>query len=147
MSDLRMPDLNQVTVAGRLTYDPELKHTAAGKPYTRFGIANTRHFKGSDGERREDTAFINGTIWGTAAEWMAERLKKGRPVLVEGSLKSNEWEDKDGKKRRDLTINAQKVTPLDWDEDRAEGQNAAPRATQAAEQAHEAVDPDEDCPF
>jgi single-strand DNA-binding protein len=122
MGDLRVPDLNKVIVAGRLTRDPELRYTPQGKPWCRISIANTRYFKGSDGERREDTAFIDVTVWGPMAEFVGERLKKGRPVIVDGSLRSSEWEDKEsGQKRRKLEVNAQRVAPLDWDDDRPGG--------------------------
>lgn len=143
MSDLRMPDLNTVTIAGRLTYEPELKHTAGGKPYCRFSIANTRYFKGSDGERKEETAFINGILWGPPAEWLAQKVGKGRPVIVEARLQSNEWTDKDGVKRRELSLNATKVTPLDWPE------KAEQRPAQQARSAQPVQDdlPEDECPF
>ncbi|MBI2426108.1 MAG: single-stranded DNA-binding protein [Candidatus Hydrogenedentes bacterium] len=117
MSDLRVPDLNKVIIAGRLTRDPELKYTSAGKPWCRASIANTRYYKGSDGERKEETTFVELTVWGPMAEFAGQRLKKGRPVLVEGSLRTSEWEDKaSGQKRSRLELNAQRITPLDWEE-------------------------------
>lgn len=122
MGDLRVPDLNKVILAGRLTRDPELRYTPQGKPWCRVSVANTRYFKGSDGERREDTTFVDVTVWGPMAEFVGERLKKGRPVIVDGSLRSSEWEDKEsGQKRRKLEVNAQRIAPLDWDDDRAGG--------------------------
>ncbi len=122
MSDLRVPDLNNVFIAGRLTRDPDLKYTASGKAYCRLGLANTRYFKGQDGERREDTTFIDIVVWGAQAEFVGERLRKGRPVLVEGSLKTSEWEDREtGQKRSKVEINGRRVTPLDWDNDRSGG--------------------------
>lgn len=119
MSDLRVPDLNRVLIAGRLTRDPELKYVGGSNtPYCRLGVANTRYYKDKNsGERREDTTFVDVTVWGPQAEFVGERLRKGRPVLVEGSLRTNEWEDQaTGQKKSKMVVNAQRVTPLDWDE-------------------------------
>jgi len=122
MSDLRMPDLNKVFVAGRLTRDPELKYTGAGRPYCRLGVANSRYYKSKDGERREETCFIDVALWGPSAEWVGEKLTKGRPVIVEGRLRTAEWEDRSsGQKRSKLEVDAQRVTPLDWDDNQGGG--------------------------
>lgn len=153
MSDLRVPDLNKVIIAGRLTRDPELRYTTSGKPYCKVGVANTRYYKSQDGERREDTAFVDVTVWGPQAEFVGERLKKGRPVLVEGSLRSSEWEDKaTGQKRSRLEVNAQRVTPLDWDEDRggsggSSGGGASARRSSPPPREIEEPLPDDDIPF
>lgn len=117
MSDLRVPDLNSVVIAGRLTRDPELKYISSGRAVCRVSIANTRYYKDKNGERREDTSFIDATVWDKYAEYVGEKLKKGRPVIVEGRLKSDSWEDKaSGQKRSKIEIAAQRITPLDWDE-------------------------------
>jgi len=116
MSDLRVPDLNRVLIAGRLTRDPELKATASGRKYCRVGLANVRYYRTRDGEKKEDTTYVDILAWGNQAEVVGERLRKGRPVLVEGSLRTTEWEDpKTKEKRTKLEINAQRVTALDWD--------------------------------
>ena len=119
MSDLRVPDLNLVTIAGRLTRDPELKYTAGNRAYARFGIANTRYYKKGDGSKAEDTVFASCSVWDKQAEWIAERLRKGRPVLIEGSLNSYEVEEVGQALRKTvsrLEIRVRRVTPLDWDE-------------------------------
>ncbi len=120
MSDLRVPDLNRVFIAGRLTRDPELRYVGAGNniPYCRFGIANMRYYKDKNtGERREDTTFVDVTVWRAQAEFVGARLRKGRPVLIEGSLTTNEWEDQaTGQKKSRLVLTGQRVTPLDWDD-------------------------------
>lgn len=119
MSDIRVPDLNRVFIAGRLTRDPELRYVAGSNTaYCRIGVANTRFFKDKNtGERREETTFVDVTVWGPQAEFVGERLRKGRPVLVEGTLRSNEWEDPStGQKRTRLVVNAIRVTPLDWED-------------------------------
>lgn len=154
MGDLRVPDLNRVFVAGRLTRDPELRYLNSGTAVCKLGVANTRYYKTKDGSRAEDTTFVDVTVWDRQAEWIGERLRKGRPVLVEGRLKTDQWEDKNtGQKRSRLEIVAQRVTPLDWDDDNAGGR--APQA-QAPAQNYQAPPqprpieepiPEDDIPF
>jgi len=116
MSDLKVPDLNTITIAGRLTRDPELKHLSGGRAVCEVSIANSRYYKDKSGERKEETVFINATIWDKMAEYVGEKLRKGRPVIVEGRLKSESWEDKtSGQKRSKIFIIANRITPLDWD--------------------------------
>lgn len=122
MADLRMPDINRVTIAGRLTRDPELRYIQSGTAVCKLGLAVSRKFKTKTGETREETLFINATVWGQSGEWVGERLKKGAPVLVEGSLKSSEWEDKNtGQKRTAIDINANRVQPLAWEDRGGQG--------------------------
>ena len=122
MADLRMPDINHVTLAGRLTRDPELRYIASGSAVCKLGLAVSRKYKTKSGETREETLFVNVTVWGPSGEWCGEHMKKGAPVLVEGSLKSNEWEDKNtGQKRTAIDINANRVQSLAW-EDRGDQQ-------------------------
>ena len=156
MSDLRVPDLNMVMIAGRLTRDPELKYTAGNRAYCRFGIANTRYYKSRDGEKREDTVFASCSVWDKQAEWIGERIKKGRPVLIEGSLNSYDFNDKDtGQKVTRLEIRARRVTPLDWDENYGGGgqqggggyqQPAQQQAPPAPRPIEEPI-PEDDIPF
>jgi len=151
MGDLRVPDLNHIFLAGRLTRDPELRYLPSGMAVCDMSVANTRYFKGKDGERREETVFVDVTVWDRQAEWAGERLRKGRPVLVEGRLRAREWEDKaTGQKRSKLEINGQRVTPLDWDEE-SRGSGAARPAPQAAPapapRPIEEPIPEDDIPF
>lgn len=144
MSDLRMPDLNKIVLAGRLTRDPELKYLPSGTPLCKLGIAASRKYKTKDGESREETLFINATCWRGTAEFVGENFKKGRPIVVEGSLKSDEWEDKNtGQKRTKIEIHADRVQSLDW-EDRGGG---PPRSARPAARAIEEPVPEDDIPF
>ncbi|MBX3176622.1 MAG: single-stranded DNA-binding protein [Candidatus Hydrogenedentes bacterium] len=118
MSDLRLPDLNKVFIAGRLTNDPDLKYISSGRAVCRIRIANSRYYRSKEGERKEESTFVDVSMWDKQAEFVGEKLKKGRPVLVEGRLKSDMWDDKTtGQKRSKIEISAIRVTPLDWDED------------------------------
>lgn len=114
MSDFRMPDVNKVILAGRLTRDPELRYLPSGMAVCKLGLAVSRFYKSKDGEKREETMFINVTTWGKTAEYTNEYLRKGRPVLVEGQLRSNDFEDKSGQKRTVIEVNAERVQQLDW---------------------------------
>lgn len=154
MSDLRVPDLNSTIIAGRLTRDPELKYTPNGKPVCTGALANTKYFKGRDGERREETTFADFECWGPMAEFVGERLKQGRPVIVEGSLATKQWEDRQtGQKRSKTFIRAQRIVPLDWEGDGQGGQRQAQQQSQPqnsgrpAPRPFEEPIPDDDIPF
>lgn len=145
MSDLRIPDVNRVFLAGRLTRDPELKYTPSGTAVCRLGLASSRFFKGKDGEKREETTFVDVTVWEKTAEYCGQRLRKGRPVLVEGRLRSDSWEDKStGQKRTRIEIQAQRIQELDW-EDRAGGGGGAP-SRPGPREIEEPI-PEDDIPF
>lgn len=117
MGDVRVPDLNHVIIAGRLTRDPEVRYLQDGRPFCRISIANTRYFRTREGERKESTTFVEGTVWDKQAEYVGSRLRRGRPVILEGSLRTSEWEDRSsGQRRTRLELNISRVIPLDWDE-------------------------------
>jgi len=152
MGDLRMPDLNQVIIAGRLTRDPELKYTSSGQAYCKVGVANSRYYKDKNGQRQEVATFVDVTVWGPWAESVGQRMRKGRAVLVEGRLQTSEWEDKQtGQKRSRLEVNAQRVTSLEWDEDRSGGGQAPRPAAQSEPEPTpppmEEPAPEDDIPF
>lgn len=103
-----MLTMNEVKVAGRLTTEPQHRDGGA----CRFCVAANRKYKGRDGELKEEVAFVDCEAWSGLGEQVA-RLPKGFPVLVEGHLKLNQWEDKDGNKRRQLVVSASRVHWLD----------------------------------
>jgi len=103
-----MASLNKVFLIGNLTRDPEVRYTPSGAAVGDLGIAVSRKFKSQDGGQKEEVCFVNVTVWGRQAETCAEYLKKGRPVMVEGRLKYDDWE-KDGKKFSKLTVTAERV--------------------------------------
>lgn len=149
MSDLRLPDLNKVFLAGRLTRDPELRYLPSGNAVCKMGLAVSRRYRTKDGEQREDTMFINVEAWDKSAEYCGENLKKGRPVLVEGSLKSDEWEDKTtGQKRTSIEVRAFRVNILDWDDRGGGGSPAStPSASSPSPRPIEEPVPEDDIPF
>src|SRR5580698_3816672 len=109
-----MADLNKVFLMGRLTFDPELRRTPTGTAVTELRLATTRSWSGRDGERREETLFIDVTVWDRQAENCCQFLRKGRSVHVEGSLKMDTWDDKTtGEKRSKIKVHADRVQFLD----------------------------------
>ena len=89
--------LNHVALQGRLTRDPELRSTGSGIPVTSFSLAVNG--------KKDDTAFIDCVAWRGTAEAICQYLGKGRMMVVEGSLQSREWNDKEGNRRKSIEVN------------------------------------------
>lgn len=104
--------LNQVTLMGNLTRDPELRQTPSGQSVTSFSLALNRSYKDQSGEWQEATDYIDIVCWGPLAERVAQYLSKGRRCLVQGRLQSRSWEQ-DGQKRNKVEVLANDVTFLD----------------------------------
>ena len=108
-----MANLNKVMLIGRLTRDPETKHTPSGTSVTTFGLAINRTYKRKDSDEKvEETTFVDVEAWGTAGEVFARYMKKGRQAYVEGRLKLDSWE-KDGQKRTKLLVVLEEFQFLD----------------------------------
>ena len=100
--------LNHITVMGRLTRDPELRHTQAGTPVASFSIACDRDFKDkTTGERTTD--FIDIVAWRSTGEFVSKYFTKGRMAVISGRLQMRDWTDKEGNKRRSAEIVADSV--------------------------------------
>lgn len=104
--------LNQVTLMGNLTRDPELRQTPTGQNVTSFSLALNRSYKDQSGEWQEATDYIDIVCWGPLAERVSQYLSKGRRCLVQGRLQSRSWEQ-DGNKRSKVEVLANDVTFLD----------------------------------
>jgi single-strand DNA-binding protein len=104
---------NTVLLTGRLTRDPELKYTANGTAMCRFSLAINRRYKDKTGEYKDDTTFVNCVIWREAGERVGKTVKKGSPVHVEGRLRSYDYQDKEGKKRSGIEVEARRVQILE----------------------------------
>lgn len=89
-----MASFNKVILAGNLTREPELRYTPKGQAVARIGIAVNRRWKTETGETREEVTFVDVDVWGRQAEVISQYFKKGTPILVEGRLKLDTWEDK-----------------------------------------------------
>jgi single-strand DNA-binding protein len=100
--------LNRIILMGRLTRDPELRHTQTGTPVASFSLAVDRDFKDkSTGEKATD--FIDVVAWRQTAEFVSRFFTKGRMAVVEGRLQIRDWTDKDGGKRRSAEVIADNV--------------------------------------
>ena len=100
-----MASFNKVILLGNLTRDPEVRYTPKGTAVTELGMAVNRVYTAENGEKREETTFVDVTLWGRTAEIAGEYLKKGRPVFIEGRLQLDTWDDKtSGQKRSKLKV-------------------------------------------
>lgn len=104
--------LNQVTLMGNLTRDPELRTIPSGQSVTSFSLALNRAYRDQGGEWQEATDYVDVVAWGPLGERVAQYLTKGRRALVQGRLQSRSWEQ-DGQKRSKLEVLANDVTFLD----------------------------------
>ncbi len=99
-----MATYNRVILLGNLTRDPQLSYTPNNTAVTEFGMAMNRRWRSQDGQDREETCFVDCSVFGRQAETFNQYMSKGRPVLVEGRLKLNQWETPEGQKRSRLTV-------------------------------------------
>jgi single-strand DNA-binding protein len=100
-----MANLNRVLLIGNLTRDPEVRYTPKGTAVTELGLAVNRVYTGEDGERREETTFVDVVLWSRLAEIAHQYLKKGRSVFIEGRLQLDTWDDKQtGQKRSKMRV-------------------------------------------
>jgi single-strand DNA-binding protein len=100
-----MANFNKVILAGNLTRDPEVRYTPKGTAIAKLGMAINRTWKTDTGETKEEVTFVDVDAFGRTAEVISQYLKKGRPILVEGRLKLDQWDDKQtGQKRSRLGV-------------------------------------------
>jgi single-strand DNA-binding protein len=115
-----MSNLNKVFLMGNLTRDPEVRSTPSGQSVTALGMAINRTYfvggqggqGGQGGEKREETTFVDVDMWGKRGEVIAQYLKKGDPIFIEGRLNFRQWQDKEGNKRSKLSVTAEKTAKV-----------------------------------
>ena len=118
MADLRMPDINNVIIAGNLIKDPTFRHTTTGGvPVANFSIASNRKFKDNSGQWKEDVCIIGVVAWYKLAESCYQNLKKGSAILVEGELQSRIFKTEDGFNRNIIEIKSRRIQFLNKRED------------------------------
>src|SRR5271170_2357095 len=128
-----MASYNRVILMGNLTRDPELRYTPKGTAVARLGIACNRKWKSESGEMKEEVTFVDVDAFGKTAETIGQYLKKGRPILIEGRLRYETWDDKQsGQKRSKLGVVLETFQFLDSGGGREEGVAEAPRSRPAA---------------
>jgi single-strand DNA-binding protein len=117
-----MASFNKVILMGNLTRDPELRYTPKGTPIAKIGLAVNRVWRSEAGEQREEVTFVDVDIFGRTAENVGQYMRKGRPIMVEGRLKLDQWDDKNtGQKRSKLGVVADSVQFLGSRDDRDSG--------------------------
>src|SRR5881227_2583033 len=100
-----MANFNKVILAGNLTKDPELRYTPKGTAIAKFALAVNRTWKNEAGETKEEVTFVDVDAFGRQAEVIAQYFRKGKPILVEGRLRLDQWDDKQtGQKRSKLGV-------------------------------------------
>ena len=108
-----MAAYNRIIIVGNLTRDPEYRTLASGQAVCRLGLATNRQFKNKQtGSMVQEVCYIDVDVWGAQAESCRQYLQKGRPVLVEGRLKLDSWDDQSGQKRNKHSIVAERVVFL-----------------------------------
>ena len=126
-----MANFNKVILLGNLTRDVELRHSQAGLPIAKLGMAINRRFGGQDGEQKETTCFVDLTAFGKQAEVLNQYVGKGSPLFVEGRLEYSTWDGQDGQKHSKLAVvieNFQFVGAPRGEGGGAGGGGGAPRA-------------------
>ena len=157
-----MASYNKVLLLGNCTRDPEVRYTPKGTAVAELGLAVNRVYTSDNGEKREETTFVDVTLWGRQAEVAGEYLKKGNPVFIEGRLQLDSWEDKtSGQKRSKLKVVGEMMQLLGGKRESGEGGGSGPSSRPAtgssqrsapAQPKKEPADPDlepeeDDIPF
>ncbi|MEX0654106.1 MAG: single-stranded DNA-binding protein [Phycisphaeraceae bacterium] len=163
-----MPNLNKVMLMGNLTRDPEMRFLPSNMPVVNIGLAVNRRWRNKEGEPQEETTFVDCEAFGRTAEVINQYLKKGRPLYVEGRLKLDQWQDKEGNNRSKMKVVVESFEFIDsrgdggggggggdqgggYQQNRGGGGGSAPRQQAPPQQGqggspHQPVEPD-DIPF
>jgi single-strand DNA-binding protein len=149
-----MANFNKVILAGNLTRDPELRYTPKGTAVARITLAVNRNYTTDGGEKKEEVTFVDVDVWNKQAEIISQYMKKGRPLLVEGRLRQDTWEDKNTKQKMSkLKVVLESFSFLDsgnrgGGDGGAPARPAAPAAAAPAPEPPDAEPPqDDDVPF
>ncbi len=135
-------NVNKVFLMGNLTRDVELKYTPSNQPVASFGIAMNRRYRTKEGEDREETTFVDCEAWARTAEVMNQYLAKGRPVFIEGRLKLDQWQDKEGNNRSKLRVVVENFQFVDSRGNAGGGGRAQAPEQMASANASSAASPD-----
>lgn len=155
-----MASFNKVLLIGNLTRDPEVRYTPKGTAVAKLGLAVNRTWTSESGEKKEEVTFVDVDVFGRTAENAGQYLRKGRPVMIEGRLRLESWDDKQtGQKKSKLGVVAEQVQFLGTKPGNDEGRRMNDEAghekstsNRDPQQAAEAAQPDappesDDVPF
>ena len=141
-------DINRVTIVGRLTRDPELKHLPSGSPVLEMGVAVNGRMQDDAGNWVDKPNFFDVKVFGNQAEMLSQHLTKGRRIGIDGRLDWRSWEAQDGSKRSKVDVVAQSVQFLDSRSDGEGGGQYVPAGAAAQTGADFPSSPaDDDIPF
>ena len=144
-----MASYNKVVLMGNLTRDPEVRYTQGGTAVCTLSLAMNHVWYDQQKQKREDVTFVEVDCWGRTAEIAGEFLAKGRPVLIDGRLKQETWEDKQtGQKRSKIKVVCESLQLLGGrDSGRDSGSRDAARSDNSSLSPDEAIAAAEDSPF
>ncbi len=130
-----MASFNKVILVGNLTRDPELRYTPKGTAIAKIGVAVNRVWTNEAGEKKEEVTFVDVDVFGRTAENVGQYMRKGRPILIEGRLRLDQWDDKQtGQKKSKLGVVAETVQFLGSPTGGGEGGAASAPAAPARQQ-------------
>ena len=144
--------INKVILVGRLGKDPEIRAVPSGTPVAKFTVATDEKFTDRNGEKQERTEWHNIVAWGKLAEICGQYLKKGKLVYIEGSIRTDSWDDKESgqkKYRTEIIANTMKMLDRRGDEGSGSGGGSysQSRGTSRPSAAPDMVEDDEEVPF
>ncbi len=149
-----MASFNKVILVGNLTRDPELRYTPKGTAIAKIGLAVNHKWKNEAGEMKEEVTFVDVEVWGRTAENVGQYMRKGSPILIEGRLKLETWDDKQtNQKRSKMVVVGETVQFLGSARSGGEGAPVERAARPAASKPTEAAETDgpppeeDDVPF
>lgn len=122
-----MGSLNKVLLIGNLTRDPDVRMMSNGRPVCNFGLALNRSYKDAEGNRKDETTFVDVESFGPRAEAVGRFFTKGRAIFIEGRLKLDQWESKEGEKRSALKV---VLDSFEFVDSKQDGGSTAPRNTE-----------------
>lgn len=138
---------NKIIIVGNLGRDPELRYTPQGTPVCSFTMATNERRKDRSGEFQDQTTWFRITLWGRQAETASQYLSKGRSVYVEGRLRVEEWNDRDGRQRYTLEVHATDMQFIGGRSDEQTQPTSKDSERTSVEEGAGAAITDDDIPF
>jgi single-strand DNA-binding protein len=148
-----MASLNKVLLIGNLTRDPDVRMMSNGRPVCNFGLALNRSYKDAEGNRKDETTFVEVESFGPRAEAVGKFFTKGRSIFIEGRLKLDQWESKEGEKRSALRVVLDSFEFVDSKQDGPSSNSRIVESAQSNEDSKSSpsvskeADLDDDVPF
>jgi single-strand DNA-binding protein len=142
--------INKVILVGRLGKDPEMRSTPGGQTVAKFTIATDERYTDKNGEKQERTEWHNIVAWAKLAEICGQYLRKGKLVYIEGSLRTDSWEDKETKQKKyrtEIIANTMKMLDRKGDDEGGGGYTGARKQAPASSSGAPQMEDDDEVPF